>query len=76
REGNREYFYKSLDESFPGLRERYERLYSNRYVADSPDGHRLMKLFGTECERFGLLHDNDEIFSYLREFPDPQPSLF
>ena len=76
REGNREYFYKSLDESFPGLRKRYEKAYGNRYVVSSPDERALMKLFHSTCSRYGMMHDNDEIFSYLREFPDFQPSLF
>ena len=76
REGNREYFYKSLDESFHGLRKRYEKAYGNRYVVSSPDERALMKLFHSTCSRYGMMHDNDEIFSYLREFPDPQPSLF
>ncbi len=76
REGNREYFYDCLDASFPGLREKYERTYGNRYIVLSPREIALMELFHSKCSRYGIMHDNDAIFSYLHEFPDPQPSLF
>ena len=76
REGNREYYYAFLDRAFPGLRNRYERLYGNRYELPSPREAALMELYHSKCSRYGIMHDNDVIFSYLREFPDPQPSLF
>ncbi|MGN0907780.1 MAG: SPL family radical SAM protein [Bullifex sp.] len=76
REGNREYFHDCLDASFPGLREKYERTYGNRYIVSSPGESALMELFHTKCGKYGIMHDNDAIFSYLREFPDPQLSLF
>ena len=76
REGNREYFYKSLDESFPGLRARYEKLYGERYSVSSPNEKALMELFHSKCQKYGILHNNDEIFSYLESFPSMEPTLF
>ena len=76
REGNREYFYKSLDKSFPGLREKYERMYGDRYEVISPKNDALMELFHSKCNRYGILHNNDEIFSYLNTFPSSEPTLF
>lgn len=80
REGNREYFYRQLDHSFPGMKERYRKMYGDRYILNSPDHGKLMRLFHGECERYGIVHDNDAIFAYLNAFEEKeryiQPSLF
>ena len=80
REGNREYFYRQLDRSFPGLKERYIRTYGMRYQVNSPDNDRLMELFRSLCGEYGIVHDNDRIFEYLAAFEDrtgaDQLSLF
>ena len=68
REGNREYFYKQLDIHFPRLKERYIRAYGNNYVVDSPRSTELMRLYHRICEENGILHNNDQIFEYLRKF--------
>lgn len=78
REGNREYFYKKLDELFPGLKERYIRTYGNRYEVVSPHHERLMELFCRLCRRYGMMYEVPALFDYLREFPaqSEQLSLF
>lgn len=79
REGSREYFYAQLDRLFPGLKERYARTYGLRYEIPSPDNDRLCRLFHDFCESNNLMHDNNQIFAYLHNFPDPpsdQLSLF
>lgn len=70
REGNREYFYKQLDRKFPGLKEKYIEKYGNRYMIDSPNNAYLMDLFHRKCEANGIVHNNDDIFSYLHKFED------
>ena len=70
REGNREYFYKQLDCLFPGLKEKYVRIYGNQYEIASPDNRRLMRLFHQTCEESGMLHDNEKIFQYLHTFEE------
>ncbi|MDR0641568.1 MAG: radical SAM protein, partial [Treponema sp.] len=50
REGNREYFYKNLDEYFPGLREKYQKRYGNNYVLTSGNNEELMEIFVRACE--------------------------
>lgn len=70
REGNREYFYKQLDCLFPGLKEKYIRIYGNQYVVGSPDNDHLMKLFYRKCREGGIVHDNEQIFQYLRTFEE------
>ncbi len=80
RDGNREYFYRQLDKSFPGLKEKYIRTYGRQYILSSPEQHNLMQLFKQKCRLHGIVHDNRQLFAYLSEFiskqPDPQLSLF
>ena len=78
REGSREYYYAALDKHFPGLRRRYETTYGTAYELPSPNTPELMRLFHTTCERHGIMHDNDQIFAYMRELPEQyeQMTLF
>ena len=66
RDGNREYFYDQLDRLFPGMKERYMREFGNSYICSSPRNGRLMKLFHRTCEEAGIMHNNDEVFKYLK----------
>lgn len=70
REGNREYFYRQLDRHFPGAKERYIREFGTRYEVPSQRSDELMRLFHRVCENNGIMHDNDEIFAYLRRFEE------
>ncbi len=80
REGNREYFYRQLNQQFPGMKERYIKAYGLRYSLMSPKNTQLMNLFHRTCEQHQILHDPNMIFSYLNEFEQKQkniqPSLF
>ena len=78
REGNREYYYAALDRHFPGLKEQYIRTYGNAYNIPSPHSAKLMRLFRSFCEEHGMMHDPEECFAYLAEFPEPyhQISMF
>ena len=70
REGNREYFYGQLDRLFPGLKERYIRTYGDQYMIESGSSQKLMRLFHRKCEKYGIVHDNDQIFRYLSAFEE------
>ena len=78
RDGNREYFYAALERDFPGLRDKYIRVFGESYGCMSPENAALMALFHRRCEKTGIMHDNDAIFQYLNEFEkrDVQLSLF
>lgn len=79
REGNREYFYRQLDRFFPGMKERYIQDFGMSYECASPHQRRLMTLFHSLCEVYGIVHDNDAIFRFLRTLDPPasqQLSLF
>ena len=69
RKGNREHFYKKLDEHFPEFREKYIAKYGNNYIISSPIKDELMTIFKKRTDEYGILNDNDEIFKYLSEFP-------
>ena len=75
REGNREYFYAQLDKHFPGLKEHYIRFYGNAYSLPSPRHRELSKLFHELCRQYGIWHDNDQIFQYLRQLEEKEEQL-
>lgn len=80
REGDREYFYRKLDEHFPGMKERYIRTFGNAYEVQSPRNPELMEILSNTCKKHGIRFKNEEIFRYMREFEDKtagkQMSLF
>lgn len=78
RNGDREYYYNALDRHFPGLRREYQKRYGNAYEVNSPENDRLMKLFHSTCEKYGIIHTPDECFRYINEMPEAysQLSLF
>ncbi len=78
REGDREYFFASLEKHFPGLKERYLKEYGYSYEVPSPDSASLMKLFRDTLRENGIMYKWDDCFKYLNEFPEPykQMSLF
>lgn len=79
RSGQREYFYRKLEENFPdsGLAERYAKTYGERYVCNSPHIKRLWKVFTEECQRLGLLYEmRDIITAYKLGYGDSQLSFF
>jgi DNA repair photolyase len=54
RDRQREHYYKELDRRFPGLRERYERAFGERYSASAAGAARLETLFKELIDRYGL----------------------
>ncbi len=79
RSGQREYFYRKLEENFPGsgLAERYAKTYGERYVCNSPRIKRLWKVFTEECKKLGLVYEmRDIIASYKLGYGDSQLSFF
>jgi DNA repair photolyase len=54
RDRQRAYFYARLDEHFPGVRDRYERTFGNRYECPSPRARTLWPLFEEACRRHGI----------------------
>ena len=75
REGNREYFYRQLDQLFPYMKEKYIRTYGTQYQLNSPNNDMLMKLFHQICEDNGIVHDNAQIFEYLHKFEEKNKAV-
>lgn len=79
RSGQREYFYRKLEENFPdsGLAERYAKTYGERYECYSPHAKKLWKVFSEECQQLGLLYEMKDIISaYKLGYGDGQLSFF
>jgi len=70
REGNREYFYRKLDEHFPGMKKRYIETYNYAYQLPSPNSEKLMSIFETTCKNHNLLYTPGECFDYLHKFEE------
>ena len=78
REGSREYFYKKLDEHFPGLKQKYHKKYGYSYELMSDNNSRLKDILRTECKSHGIVCSNKAIFAYLHEYkasPDVEQQL-
>lgn len=77
RDRQRDYYFRKLDESFPGLKEKYRRYYGNRYDCVVPDHEHLWKVFMEECERYGILYKMEDIIkAYKGNRTTEQYTLF
>ena len=78
REGDREYFYASLDRLFPGMKQRYIEQFGNSYICNSPNNAKLADILRGTCEQHGIMYRADEVFAYLQRFEAKarQSSLF
>lgn len=75
REGDREYYYAALDRYFPGLKEKYQQKYGNSYSVTSDNNKQLMEIYYRECRKHNIICNNDEIFKFLRTFPEKNGQL-
>lgn len=69
RDGDRQYYYKKLDEHFPGLKEKYINEFGNNYSIPSPNNKQLMAIFNEKTNKHGILSKPDEVFKYISHFP-------
>ncbi len=78
REGDREYFYAALDRHFPGMKERYIKMYGNAYELPSPNAKALKDIFLRICEDNGIFSTPEACFGFMQELPDKyhQMSVF
>ena len=77
RANQRQWYYDRLDESFPGLRARYESTYGERYVCPSPRARELTALFTDACDHHGILCRMPDIIAASRApYTPTQLSLF
>lgn len=77
RANQRQWYYERLDERFPGLREKYEETYSERYDCASPRAAELYAVLEDACrERRVLLHMPEIIAASRKPYGVQQLSLF
>ena len=78
RENQRDYFFDKLDKHFPGLKDKYIKIYGERYNCAAPNYKKLYEVFTEECKKYGILYDMcDIINAYKREIKqEGQLSLF
>lgn len=67
RENQRDYFFKELDKSFTGLKQKYIETFGNDYFC-YPTNKNLIRVFKEECDKYGLLYKmKDIIKAYKKE---------
>ncbi len=66
RDGDRQYYYRKLDEHFPGLKEKYILTYGDSYELPVPDSSYLMRILQEECKAHHIVCDPDLLFAYMR----------
>ncbi|WP_296881213.1 radical SAM protein [uncultured Methanobrevibacter sp.] len=69
RQGNREYFYKKLDENFPGLKEKYVEEFKDQEFIYGRNYRKLKGIIKNKCQKYKILYKQDDIFNYIHEFP-------
>lgn len=67
RDSQRAYYYQSLDKSFPGLRERYERTYDQRLRCAVPNAKKRREAFMEACDQNGLLYEMTDIVKAYKQ---------
>ena len=75
RDGSRDYFYKKLDEHFPGMKQRYIQAFGSKYECMSPNDARLTEVLREKCQKHGILYRPDDVFAYLRKFESSEQQL-
>ena len=77
RANQRQWYYERLDERLPGLREKYEETYGERYDCASPRAAELYAVLEDACrERGVLLHMPEIIAASRKPYGVQQLSLF
>ncbi len=77
RSGSEEYFYKSLDKYFPGIKDKYMKTYASNYNCISLNANKLWQLFRQLCDENNIVYELDKIIKYFDEKnPHKQLSLF
>jgi DNA repair photolyase len=77
RANQKAYYYEQLDALFPGLKEKYQKRFGDRYHCAPPKVKELWELFKTECDRVGLYYQmKDIVWAYKAGYEYTQLSLF
>ena len=72
RDRQREYFYSKLDILFPGIKQKYQAQFGDRYGCESSNSHRLQQVFKSECRRLNI---RDHIIPFVPQESPAQLAL-
>lgn len=72
RDGDRQYFYRKLDQHFPGMKERYIATYGNAYEVPSLNSGALSAMTRRILKEHGIVCDTEQLFSYMHTYQDKQ----
>lgn len=73
REGDREYYYKKLDEHFFGLKQKYINIFGDSYELQCSESRKIVSYIKDVCNKNKMIMDN-EVFEYLHFFPKERGS--
>lgn len=78
RQNQKTYYYKKIDECFPGFSRKYRNTFQDSYLCKSPYAGRLHNLFRRECQSRSLLFRMEDIVAAYKKMPGEirQLSLF
>ena len=76
RDRQREYYYKKLDEHFPGLQTKYAHLFGNKYGCTTPNHKELYSHFVELCKKYDMIYEMDRVNVYSHKNEQVQISLF
>lgn len=74
RDRQRDYYYRKLDERFPGIRQKYEARYDEQYGVRVPNADRLERAFAALCQQHGIANTMPKYGD--AEGEATQPALF
>lgn len=75
RHGNREYFFKKLDEHFPELKKEYMKKYSLSYELRSPNHQKLTRIIKNFCKGNNIIYGVKEVFEFCAHFPEQNDQI-
>lgn len=72
RDGDRQYYYRKLDEHFPGLKNIYIKKFGSVYQVPSPNRKYLNELIKQQCRKNNIVCNAKQLFEYMHLYEDKQ----
>lgn len=72
RDGDRQYYYRKLDEHFQGLKNTYIKKFGSAYQVPSPKRKQLNELIKQQCSKNNIVCNTNQLFEYMHLYEDKQ----
>ncbi|MCK5812208.1 MAG: radical SAM protein [Clostridiales bacterium] len=76
RDGNREYLYHHLDKHYPGYKEKYIKLYGDKYVCNIPKAKEIRNQFIKDCNNSKISYEMDDIIKKSKDTVSRKQLMF